>query len=383
MSGPKGVHYEVVSPEEQRRRAIAAAKSSIRARRAELEMLAARADAWPAARGEVAQLLSSAPSDLGEDLDALQRHAEQLAQSISRAESTLARAREQAERQAIAAAISQITISIDDPGTTRTLAATPARAVETSTAERRLAALAALVATHPEAGPEPSRQLLGLQQRLGGLTDTQSAALLDATQHSIVREIERHRGERALAEAIGAVLRATDDLDDPDADELRRRLRTAPDVRAVRKAEHDLAELRRARQAAGDRSFVFVQVVEVLSEMGYEVDADDVPAGATAVVATHPSLPDHGLRLLFRTDDPSFYTSVVAFGNTSVLTDLAVENRTCEDLDAAQRELAGRGVDASFLHRRDAGTVPVQRTTRSADTAAKRRRAAQPKEQAL
>ncbi len=201
MSGPKGVHYEVVSPEEQRRRAIAAAKSSIRARRAELEMLAARADAWPAARGEVAQLLSSAPSDLGEDLDALQRHAEQLAQSISRAESTLARAREQAERQAIAAAISQITISIDDPGTTRTLAATPARAVETSTAERRLAALAALVATHPEAGPEPSRQLLGLQQRLGGLTDTQSAALLDATQHSIVREIERHRGERALAEA--------------------------------------------------------------------------------------------------------------------------------------------------------------------------------------
>lgn len=101
MSGPKGHVYQVVSAAELRRRAIAAAKAFIESRRSELESLAFRASAWPAAHARVQALLASMPTGAGDDLDRLQSDAQRAQALVQRATEAVQAALNQAASDAV------------------------------------------------------------------------------------------------------------------------------------------------------------------------------------------------------------------------------------------------------------------------------------------
>lgn len=379
MSGPKGIGYTVVSAEELRRRAVEAGRASVQARRAMLAELVARAGALPAAQRRVRELAESAPTAESDDPQELSLRAERLSVRINEAHDVLAQARAEAGRAAVRDAVLGMALELEDwtPGAPTS----GGRTIPGSTVEDQLARTLTVVSEHPELGSDAITGLADVGRLLRSGHPARAADLLASVRIRLAELIEAAEQRHALQAAIEAALRAHDDLTGASADTLRQELRHATSQIQVRHLVERLAVCRADARAAADRAFVFAQVVDVLHELGYDVAAETPPADATPVLAVKASTPGHGLQLRFRADDPSFYTNVVAFGESSPLQDTAAEHQTCADIEAATERLASRGVRTAFTHRRPAGAVPVERAVTADDQ--QRRRASRLQERAL
>jgi len=378
MSGPKGIGYTVVSAEELRRRAIEAGRASVLARRAELSELLARSGAFPAAQRRIRELVASSPSAESNEPEELTRRADVLSARIGEAQELLVHARVEAGRAAVRDAVAGLTVSLDAWGPSAP--AERERTTSAGTIKAQLARTAAVVAEHPEVGPEAITSLAEVGRLLSAGRPTQASALLGSLRLRLADLIEAAESERALQRAIEEALRAHDDVPGAAAEALRQQVRDATGLEQVHRLTQRLAACRAEATAAADRAFVFAQVVDVLHDLGYEVDAETPPVDATPILAVKASAPGHGLQLRFRADDPSFYTNVVALGESSPLQDTAAEHQTCADLEAATEHLANRGVRTDFRHRRPAGAVPIQRVAKADER--RRQRTSQQQERA-
>lgn len=359
MSGPKGIGYTVVSAEELRRRAVEAGRASVQARRAMLAELVARAGAFPAALRRVRELAESAPTEESDEPAELTRRAERLSVRIAEAHEVLAQARAEAGRAAVRDAVAGIALHFDDWSP---VAPTPHdRTVPDEAIQGQLARTVAVVAENPELGSEAVTGIGDVQRLLRSGQTARASALLASLRLRLGELIEAAEQRGALQTAIEDALRAHDDQTGASAEALRQELRHATSLAQVRLLAERLAACRAEAKATADRTYVFAQVVDVLRELGYNVETQSLPIDASPVLAVRESMPGHGLQLRFRADDPSFYTNVVAFAESSPLQDTAVEHQTCADLDAATHKLEDRGVRAVFRHRRPAGVVPIER----------------------
>lgn len=378
MSGPKGVSYRVVSAEEERRRAIAAAQARCRQLRHELAATREERDAMAGASATT-ERTPAFEGDL--DLDGFNRLASRLEGELRVARAEVVAARRHR-------------VSLD-------LSASYGAASAERLTDALLPTAAATAAADPEPGVDPASRLLQRVERCIGLSSgiddeparesvltalaaARAAALAHEDGHAerdLLRaqtDIDRLLREQATAErarerAEHAVLDLAD-VTGTEADGVRaaaRRVRTMAEAEIV---AGDVARLRAEHAADEDRRFVVSETRAALVELGYELggDFEVVALSGSPTVITRAGMPDHGLQLTFLPDTTRLLSNVVAFGETSPTRDREVEDLTCHDLEALQARWSEHGIDGEFKHRRDAGSVPVERVERRRRTSTTR-----------
>ena len=182
----------------------------------------------------------------------------------------------------------------------------------------------------------------------------------------VTRAASRHRGRQALARRQRAVEAEFGDLtvggSAEAAAEVLQRVREATDEPAVDRLVGELRGLRARATAVADRSFAITQAAEVLRALGYHVDQDE-PAdnGTSRMVATSARWPRHGLRLVFRSDQPGIHSSPMALSATDARDDVAFEEASCTDIGRLRAELERRGVTTRMTHHVPPGQLAVRR----------------------
>lgn len=359
MSGPKGASYTVVSAEELRRRAVAAARQRLSVAQERLELLTAIA-------GADAALAGRAPgASTSDDLDRLEAairahddHCRRL-EEITRARQV----REAAEqvRSSLAGLALDVDLDVPSPASP-TAAPAPDRHADL---RAELAKVAAAIAELPDAD---RATIVGRLAAAAGLVDsddlTRAGQVVASLRGEAAAAVRLHRRREALDRTRQSLILHYADVADaaPDA------WRAAADARdelALARARALLDDARAQASRRADQRFVLAQATAALRDLGYRVEVSDGD-GVDEVVARKDAWSHHGLRLVFPETQGGFSSVPEAYGDTDARDDVAFEQTSCRDVAAMLERLQASGVDARLRTDVPAGTSRVRKAQQQA-----------------
>lgn len=380
MSGPKGYSYRVESVEEQERRHLAEGQRRIDSLCNQLDPLLLQARTYPALTGRwakrIARLrapLSSAGEAQGVE-DRLNEVMDDIRDAISHERSALV-------RSSLDTHFTALTLRLENVIPVAAQVAQEHNDSVRQSTQRSLRRVLAVIADHPEILDRCS-SIFEDVERATEATPTAAAHMAMISAHRVEDALRDARREDLLAHKRSQLQTELEGIGIEPRKDLIRRIEGATTLSALSPLMKEVEMLRSAAEAEADRKFVLAAAAEVLGGMGYEVDVDPDVNGATSLLATAPQHADHLLKLVFRDDGKSFFTNVVALGETTQLQDLAVENDTCDDLEALQKQLNARGAIATRQFHHQAGAIPVERSV-PARHRRRRQSTAKPREQSL
>jgi len=406
MSGPKGIAYSVESSAERERREVGAARARCTRLRdalssAEHEASILGAEHEPSAPGRDAPPIA--------DLRSLGIYERGLRDALDRADAVLAQARAQVwlrqvaagadvrkaggirisattGREADTAAVSVVPRALgdrrrqDSPGA-REDAASSERVKLKASALRVLEQLAT-VTDEDVRGRLAGRARQAL--KLAGTADThQARAALSMLQADTSRCIREQRAHDRLREAARELELLLAGVSGPDVELLRQRIAVVADERTLAMLELGVNEALEADRVARDRAYVVEQTAAALRGLGYDID-ESFEVLATAgepALATRSDLGSHALQVRLPLSGAIVLTNVVAFGATTVRSDVAAEEATCADVASLREAWLAKGVRTTLTHHRQPGSVPVERAEGDRRALRSRSRRQQPKVQ--
>ena len=378
MSGPKGFRY-TVSPEEMRRRAVAAARARIAAREATLAELRAAAKIH---RGlDLSHILAAVPSTTSEDVAELQRAETKLDAVITQVSKAIDRAERRLAAAKVDLAITGVTLGpVQGVGSAH---ATTRASTPSPQHERRLAKLRQRLAEHPEASDASQDSVEHLVTALteGGEQMIELAFAIAET--SVVDAIKAQAARDDLARARRLVRHEQADLTGVEADALLARLGAVSTIAEVTAISDEFEALRARQTAAATHRHVQEVVLESLAELGYAPQSGGSTGQPAMVILRSAKDTRIGMRVTFDQDSSRLLTRPLTFGEQPAAVAQAAEERTCEDIELVLAELADQGVETTAEFRREVGAVPVTSHKSAKPAAQHTPRAQAPKEREL
>lgn len=382
MSHGTGSYYVVVSPEEQRRRAVAE-------HRRRCDSLASQLAGVLAECAALGLSLTAAPSTpAGDDLERLRTHESALASKLATARDHVTSIRRQVWATEMSRHLSTVAggINLDiRPGQPRQTTKAPT-AVDTELHDLR-SSLEHALARSATIEDTTSRK------RLSTIAEAALRALPDevrvARGHLAILRTELHQVLNAQAD-LHRIRRQAEELSltaaglPHDGGETLRALiaeaRTDADLALARK---ELAKAQAQAVAEADRRFVVEQAARALTRLGYDIGQEfvDVALAGRAVVEP-PTLPGYGIELDFQEGRGRLLTETIAFTQDEGQ-DLTAQQAGCATVDDLGRELATSGVRLDRYHTASPGEMPMQRLTRETvqeQATGRRRRTTAPRE---
>lgn len=390
MSGPKGYSYQVISAEEQARKALAEAVNRcqhLKERVAELNRLLRQA-------GEAQE---SIDHRVPQSIEEATQQEKELETSAGLAENRFKRGvHDRVLRDMpiiLAPAIdAEFAARFQQPAedsATKTPTVQSAYTVpETQSkdvdqdrvkAQRELGKAVALIAT-VENQNERARlvQLAELTSVSISTNKTGQNLLFELIKEvNAVFRAQRHLSVvRQQAEKVVSAL----DAKDPRVRALNRRISEASELAALDVAVQEARALKQKLDEAETAAFVERTAAAVLIEMGYLVEhlgAEKMQNDAT-LMARREDLPDHAMQVRLLNNSGLMLTRIVATTDTDVAADKEAEELTCTDSAALAERMTELGIGTRRVHAQPVGSVLVEHTAgqtkiqSSKDTAASR-----------
>lgn len=356
MSGPKSGSYQVVSPEELERRALAAAQDRYSRANATRDSVLNALSAY--SPGEKA---SATPAG------ATSREVNSAALSLEQANEELAAQLVQAQVADALGAMVRIRIDLPMRDDSPLSSTDPTVADDSMGIRQRSEALVqrTLEEVGPAAAPEMRRDL---QRVMSATTPTQSRLAYSLLGKTAQRLRDEHRYLRRWRKDRDAVLSALDGCTGSEASAVRAAVDFAQEGSRLPVSLAQASDVAKRDRASQDAQFVREKVADVLTSMGYESRSApqvSVPdSGALLELEGHPR---HIVRLLEHHGQLLF--NVVGVGQSASPTeDAAAERDACEVWQVLSQRLTRSGVRWT-LERQDApGQTPVARTASMPET---------------
>jgi len=383
VSGPKGASYTVVSAEELKRRALAAATARWQAQCTRYQELAADVEAARAVHGDVISPLASLPQVVGTTSDDYDRCAAVVDELVSSCDGSyraqLGQARASTVMGALAALIDAVPVpepTASDARSAREKAPSYAPSSPFGQGEHVRRALARL---DPEAGETARERAESLaEQALLAPSAARSGQLVRALEDVVQRANTAQKQRRRRDADFEELRRALAGLDTDQVCETVERLDAAqaggsdatPELRSL------VAEVAGAARTEQDRRFALNTAVACLEEMGYEagVGFDTVVSQGGAVHLRRAGWPGYAVQLRARHSGAELGFNVVCFAAdqpSSSARDAEVEREWCADFAELRRAARRKGLDLALTRQENAGALPVQRVAGSSRSAAR------------